>query len=1130
MRVTFPKWMIFIRNITLLLCLSNLQAQNSVLSKGNWFKIGIIDNGIYVLDYNFFQSQLGISPMDIDPFTIKIYGNGGTPLSQYISAKDLLTLQQNPTLGVGMEDGSFDSEDYFLFYGQGPVGITMNEDSYDYYNNIYSDTSYYFITYGGAIGSRIEEKEKSANDGQVITKFKDLITYEKNSKNIIKVGVSRGGSGREWYGDPLEINNINKSLSFPAKNFLGTGVLNITILSESYGPSYVDLSINGQLLGTQELPSIANALDYPYADKGALHTLQLPININSSNSIDFDLDFRRYPDGISRIRIDKIILEADRDLILSESQMIFNSMQLTSTPVSTYQIISDHPVNVWDISNPLHPSSMSVGQTGNKYSFSDSSHIFKQYIAWKDNDFMLPTFFKRIANQNLQGMSPGNGLIITNATLMDQAVRLADFHKEKNGLDIGVVKVQEIYDEYGSGKQDISAIRNFIRSCWLKSPNFENVLLFGDCSYDFFEMGTSMFIPAYQSRNSLNPVTSHSSDDFYGFLEEGEGEWIESKEGDHTLDIGIGRIPVNDIEQAKGVVDKIIRYSTSERTLGNWKNKVTYLVDDADNNNHVRDAERLVPLLESSYVVPEKLYLDAFPQQNNTSQGTSPVVHDLLMRNFEDGTFLINFMGHGREDQWMHENIFNNSMINDLTNRFKLPLIITATCEYGRYDDPDFFSGSEQLLLNPNRGAIALLTTTRPVTASANFMLNEAFHNIVFTNTGNDRPRLGDIIRSTKNGSLLGVSNRNFALLGDPFLQLQYPEYRVKLTSVNDNDIFLEADTLSALENIEISGQIVDLNGNPITTFQGYTEIELYDSKDIATTLGDENTPSISFKRQENVVFRGKASVIDGVFNCTFTLSKHISYQYDPGKFSFYAVDTVNRTDASGFCNDILMGGTNDDAPLDATAPQISLYIDDGSFRDGQVVETGSNLIAKIEEDTGINISESAIAQKITLQLNGDTVLTLNDYYSSELDDSSNGRIVYPLAQLSPGEYTAELILWDLHGNKANVVLHFTLVESTGLGVEKLIIYPNPVYDGNALITFEHLRLGEDLDINIILIDSKGKLIHGFHYMMKDSDNRLEIPIKIPESVLPGIYFCKIVIKSLVDGGEEQRIKRLIIK
>ena len=227
---------------------------------------------------------------------------------------------------------------------------------------------------------------------------------------------------------------------------------------------------------------------------------------------------------------------------------------------------------------------------------------------------------------------------------------------------------------------------------------------------------------------------------------------------------------------------------------------------------------------------------------------------------------------------------------------------------------------------------------------------------------------------------------------------------------------------------------------------QGYTEIELYDSKDIATTLGDENTPSISFKRQENVVFRGKASVVNGIFNCTFTLSKHISYQYDPGKFSFYAVDTVNRTDASGFCNDILMGGTNDDAPLDATAPQISLYIDDGSFRDGQVVETGSNLIAKIEEDTGINISESAIAQKITLQLNGDTVLTLNDYYSSELDDSSNGRIVYPLARLSPGEYKAELILWDLHGNKANVVLHFTLVESTGLGVEKLIIYPKNEY------------------------------------------------------------------------------------
>ena len=1106
----------------------------SIFESGQWSKLGIAESAVYKIDRQFLEANNLFDFQNLDPNGIRIFGFAGGPLPQENDIEIPIDPPEIPLMKVGLEDGSFDANDYILFFAEGPDNIDLVEGHLEFQDNIYADTSFYFLTISTEVGPELDNYQAADGNFTLTSTYTDLIVYETNERNILKSNLSRGGSGREWYGEVFQLNiSTERTFSFDIPDFTGKAELILATVGQSEGASSFNVLVNGSQIAEQILDPIRPVATNPYQDKGKHHSDTFDISIPAQNNLDVSLEFNRFDEGQSLARLDKILIAAERNLSDRSEQYIFrpsgNASSMNQT-VSISQFADDS--EIWNITDPANPQNIEVNLNNGSGTFNANLNENTTFILFSADQATLPSFLGSVQNQNLKALSPQDGVIITTPTFVSEAERLQQFHEEHDGLDIAILEVQQIYNEFSSGRQDISAIRNAIKYYYNSSPNFKYALLLGDCSYDYkYRISENTnFVPTYESRNSLHPIFSYSSDDFFGFMEDWEGEWEESTNGDHTLEVGIGRIPARTEEEARDVINKIIRYSTASQTLGSWKNQVTYVVDDGDQGIHMSDAEELSSQLRSNFgpAIFNKLYLDAFEQEEGASDDNSPTFETSLRSALEQGTFLVNYIGHGNEFQWMDENVLNDEDIDDLTNRFLLPIFVTATCQFGRYDDPDFFSGSERLLMNENGGAIALLTTTRPVFSSTNEPVNEAFHDAIFEIEDGQYPRLGDIIRKTKNGSLRGPVNRNFALLGDPFLKLNYPDYQVKITDVNGKNLETQVDTLSALEEVTISGEIQNLLNTKVSSFNGVVEITLLDNLAEARTLGQENNP-FRYTTENNALFRGSATVTNGEFSQTFIMTRNTSYQFEEAKVVMYAMDEEGGIDASGANSNIVLGGTDETERVDTNSPEISLFINEESLPNGATVEPNSLLIARITDDFGINLSTNGINQNITLKLNEDDPFVVNDFYISNLDDATSGTLTYPLTDLTPGKYTATIKVWDLYNNSQTATVDFVVSDKVRIDLANVTSYPNPA-SVETSFAFEHNRPGEALEVTIQLYDARGNLFQQIDYEVESSLESVDNLVwQITPSVLPGNYFYRMLVKSTLDDATGSAFGRLIV-
>ncbi|MDH5609194.1 MAG: type IX secretion system sortase PorU, partial [Cyclobacteriaceae bacterium] len=526
------------------------------------------------------------------------------------------------------------------------------------------------------------------------------------------------------------------------------------------------------------------------------------------------------------------------------------------------------------------------------------------------------------------------------------------------------------------------------------------------------------------------------------------------------------------------------------------------------------------------------LYIDNDQKVIDGSAQLAPITQGKLKEALESGAFMVNYVGHGNERVLAREYVVDFPFIDGLKNRYKLPVMVTATCEFGRYDEPmlaNGVSGGERLLLNPEGGAIALLTTTRPVYAFSNFYVNSAFHEHLFDKEGTDYVRLGDIVRLTKNNSLSGVNNRNFALLGDPMLRLAYPRQHVQITEINQRP-FVESvgDTLGALEYVQLKGSVVTQAGQPLSGFEGSVFMEVYDRETDRYTLGQENNP-FAYKVRENRLFRGEASVVNGNFQFEFILPKNISYLYEPGKITFYAQANNFRDDATGAYTSVRIGGSSPTAQAENQPPKIEMYINDPTFKDGSTVGSSGLLIARVTDESGINISGLGISQDIVLQLNEQTHV-LNNYYTAARDTYKEGFIVFPFNGLEPGRYNARLKVWDIHNNLSESEVGFIVSDQPKIRLYNVMCYPNPVQD-KVFFRFEHDRIGEALLVNVEFYDLSGKLIQRSSFEFDDSSRLVETPVieTLPGRMQNGIYLFRLKVVSSTHPAMGEEAGKIII-
>lgn len=1103
-------------------------AQNSVLAKGDWIKIGVISSGIHKIDANFLQKS-GLNLAQINPQNIKIFGNGGGMLPQANNISRANDLLENAISVQGEADGRFDNQDVILFYGQSPHTISFDSlsKSFKHQFNIYSDTTFYFLTVSDTKGLRIKE-QNSVTATQEITSFDDYDFHEIDRKNIL-AQAPFAGSGREWVGEEFGGNN-EQSFTFNFSGIQPNTSLKITasMAASAFRQTEFSLKINSQSIGTVPLNAIgADRYDY----KGAFNTKSFIINSDNFTTandlkIGFIYDRKTLTDGIGFLNF--VGIQAVRNLKLYGNQTIFRSLESLKYTTSKFTLNdeSSTSLKIWDISNPQIPQNQIYSSQNQKLSFGVNTSILKEFIVFNNTNFFEPVSLQKINNQNIHNVEVPDLVIVTSEILRNQANRLAEFRRQNDKLTVQVVSTQEVYNEFSSGKQDITAIRDFIKFLYDRNPlKMKYLLLFGDACYDYkkrtnvvSDQTKEIYIPTYESRESLNPINSFSSDDYFGFLENNEGEWGENSIGNHTLKIGIGRLPVKNTQEAKEVVDKLIYYSSSKKTLGNWRSKIAFVADNGDGNIHQEDADIFAKQINAqnpNYQL-DKIYVDAFPLIVSTAVQRSPEAQKTLINSLQQGVLVMNYNGHGAESGWTDEQIFTSGDIVNLTNFNTMPLMLTATCQFGRFDDPNQVSGAELSILNPKGGAIALLTTTRPVFQNTNFVINQAFYESVFKPINGKMPRLGDIMIYTKNNSLQGVYNRNFSLLGDPSMRLLYPDNEAVILKINDKNI-AKTDTLKALSQVNLTGEI-RLFGTQIKAndFNGIAQIKVYDKLKNLQTLGSVGG-KFAYQQYQNLLFEGQVKVQNGNFNGTFIVPKDINYQYGEGKIFVYAQTSNLTSDSFGSFKPII-GGSNKENLTDTQAPKISLFLNDESFvENGQTTENPI-LIAKISDESGLNLASDGLGHEMVMTLDDTTKVVVNQYFTSKLDDYKIGEIRYNFKNLSEGKHQLTLKVWDTYNNSAQSSLQFSVSLSKNNILSNVFCYPNP-FNQTTNFSFEHERVGDDFNITIEIYDSYGRLIKQFNEnAYKISSPYNEISWNILQDFFPivtGNYFYRIFVKSL---------------
>ncbi len=1046
-------------------------ATNSVLSQGNWYKLAVTQTGIYRLGYNDLVA-MGIDPSKVNPLKIGIFGRGATMLPEPNSIARADDLPENSIEVTGQADGSFDQSDQILFYAQGPVTWQFNnsQEVWEHTTHLYADTICYFLTTDQGSGKRVSLKQSSNLVTTDAVDSYDFYTFfEENNINLIK-------SGRQWFSQIFDV-ILNKTYTFEVPPLAAGGEIKIRSVTaaKSVVASSFGFAVGAQSWTVTHSP-ISGYVDSPVASGTTAYkrlpgvTLPLKIDVRYNKTTSSSAGY-----------LDLLDVNARCDLRFAGGQLDFrDSHSRGAGHIAGYRLYgAAGKAKIWEVTDPLNAVSFAASIDANDLVFNLSSDTLRQFIAFDDTKLLKPRFDQKITNQNLHTLAGVDMIILSPQLFMPQAIRLATFHANTSDMNVVVLDPVTIYNEFSSGTIDITAIRDFMKMLYDKSspgtmPKY--LLLFGDASYDYKNKipSNTNFIPSWQSPESFSPVSSLVSDDYYGMLDANEGQSYAD-----VIDIGIGRLVVKTPLEAEQAVDKIIHYSVpSAEISGDWRNVITFVADDEDLNDHISQAEQMAVDIENKYpdINLDKIYLDAFVQIATPEGNRYPDVNKAITQRIEKGCLIFNYTGHGGETGLAHEEVLTVNDINNWSNINNLPVFVTATCEFSRFDNPALQSAGELVLTNPKGGGIALFTTTRPTYGTPNFELNKKFYQYAMSKPGGERLRMGDIIMNSKRDKGTNENGRKYVLLGDPALAIAFPSLQVITKSINGHVPGVNVDTLKAFMQVNIDGIIADAQGKMVSDFNGTLFPSVFDKSVMQKTLANDGGSTYSFRLRKNLLYKGKVIVTGGKFSFTFIVPKDIAYSYDFGKISYYATDGTR--DASGAYSNVVVGGSAEPEVSDNIGPDISLYMNTTSFRDGGITDQNPRLLVILSDSSGINTIGSGIGHDITAVLDGKTSepYILNDFYVSDINTYKSGHIWFPFSLLAPGQHILTVKVWDVFNNSSDETIHFKVFASGEFVISKAYNYPNPFIDYTDIV-FEHNQQNVEFAVRAEIYSLSGQLV-----------------------------------------------------
>lgn len=1113
--------------------------KNSVLSQGTWYKFAIDTTGIFKIDRAFLQN-LGINTSSINPKNIKIYGNGGQLLPMLNSEFRYDGLQENAIIVNGEDDGSFDANDYILFYGKGPHqwNVVPSQPSLSrHQNNIYSNKAYYFLTIDNEQGKRIvNEPEITSQPIQQITTFNDYVYVEEDKTNLF-------ANGQQWFGKDLSFENTT-SVKFNFENLDISQNIAVRVRGVAISSTLSDMNVkvNGQNLMTlnfANVPSTPNNLILARTEE-AIQNISV-----SSNPIEIEITYNNNGNPSAKAFLDYVELIGVKNLIATGNQFSFRSFiasSLPSTSIIEYVIQNNSNITqVWNVTDYINPKIISNQSNANDFTFKTTGGPLREFIVLNDNDYFTPEILpvSQVPNQNLHSLQDIEYLIITRDYLLNEAERLAEYHRKNSGLTVKVIDLQQIYNEFSSGSPDLTGIRDFIRHFYLNATSDDTkikyVCLFGDASFDYKDRinKNNNIVPAFQSFESFNLANSYVTDDYYGMMDATEGLLSNSDK----QDVATGRFPVTTIEEAKSTVDKTLNYYATT-SFGDWRNSVTVVADDPDVASEFvlqQTVEKIADTIKNRRPIFNltKIYADAFVQETSAGGERYPDVNEAINNAIESGTLIIDYFGHGGEDGWANERILEVPQIQDWNNPNTLPLMITVTCEFSRFDNPLRPTAGEFVFLNPTGGTTSMITTTREIFINVGQRFNELLVKKLFGFGGEDYS-IAEAMMQMKNDPAATSEQRLFVFyLGDPAMKLAQAKPNIQLTKINNVDISQAADTLKALSRVTLEGVVTDASNATLTDFNGEISTTIFDKSVDRTTLDNNNFGNkLTFDAIESKIFRGRASVINGAFQFEFIVPKDIRIAFGKAKISMYADN--KKIDKAGVNQEIVIGGIDENAPEDTVGPTIQLFMDDESFVDGGNTSESPHFIAVLEDASGINTSITAVDHDIIAILDGNQAnpYILNDFYQTELDDFTKGKVKFPFRNLEPGLHTINFKCWDTYNNPSESTLNFVVVDDRDLVLSNVLNYPNPFINYTEF-WFNHNKPNEPLEVQIQIFTVSGKLIKTINQLVQSENLSRSISWNglddFGNKIGKGVYIYKLNVKSVLSNAKATKFEKLVI-
>ena len=1022
-------------------------ASHSRLAEGKWVKIKIGESGVYAIS-DAQARQWGFSGVE----NLRLFGYGGAPISEKLSDY----IDDLPLVPV-MRDGG-----KMYFYGQGVTTWDSYNDTklkYRQRQHYYSTEAYYFVTENSAIEEMKIESEDCAPSASIESTDQVIgrVFHESELFNP-------GETGKYFIGEDFQYKS-NQTFKF---TLTGLSDLNrdVTVavltqfaanIAEKTGSGVLRFKYNGKSLQSSSSDNIASvASEYQFVNQ----TATVKEFTLSNNALEYTVDFT-CSGNLNIARLDHITVNYGRKFSPKNGQFVFGVSDAVNGDMGDHSATT----HLWKVGNSRKPVE-AVGKSTDK-AYSVRLDASEYVIFDTSQEIPAPTASKAVSYQDIHATPTPDMLILAPVEYITEASRIAAMHIALDTMRVAVLDPETVYNEFSSGTPDAMAYRKLCKMFYDRGADnghrFKYLLMFSDGAFDNRRISQHKnsfdrpLLLTWESERGLNENDSFSTDAIYAMLDDNSEMNSASQ-----MRIAVGRMCPSSLDEARDLVDKLLKY-VSDVQDGTWKTKMMFVADDKNNAVHMEQSETAINNMISGggeNMYPVRIYLDAYEQQQSGSGFSYPGAKTDMFNNLKDGVMWWNFVGHANPYHWSHSEILSYTDIQNCYNR-KLPFLYTATCEFTRYDNADG-SGGEILAANSQGGAIGLISASRTVFIANNGPLNAAVCNHVFNREADGRfIRIGDAFMKGMN-EIYDTNRLRYMLFGDPAMRLKVPEKVAVVHSINDKPVSAEnMPTFAARQSITLSGSIYDHKGVKDTTFKGSVTSTLYDAETSVETHGyctagkddgtkfvyDENSNrlAITVSKVENGDFTISLTIPDD----TMSASQFLNYRN--ARIDLYAYDNTQNIEAMGSCKQFYIYGYDETVKSDTIGPEIrSLGLNSEEFTNGDRVNESPLVIARVCDPDGLNFSTAGLGHKMTLTLDDDIVMNdvLNYYtplYPDDGKSASMGLINYPLSNLSAGNHSLKLKVWDIFNNSTTREVTFSVKPGLKPEIDEVFATFSPV-------------------------------------------------------------------------------------